>query len=94
MKKFYLVTSLFLAGCAAYWEASDFEYLNQLNTRKEVAIHSCQQLRIESFDTFYAAPNQKCLQSYRQRISNQLKNLDEAKTSKDKLSLTDSIIKD
>lgn len=94
MRKFYLVTSLFLAGCAAYWEANDFEYLNQLNTMKDAAIHSCQQLRTESFDTFYAASNQQCLQNNRQKISNQLKSLDEAKTNKDKLSLTDSIIKD
>ena len=89
-----MVTSLFLAGCAAYWEANDFEYLNQPNTMKEAAIHSCRQLRTESFDAFYVASNQQCLQNNRQKISNQLKSLDKAKTNKDKLSLTDSIIKD
>ena len=79
MRKISWLAILLIGGCTLILEQSNLVSLNDsLGFRlldERVFIRSCRQLKEESYDIFYAAENQKCLEEnakQMQRLSEQI----------------------
>lgn len=79
MRKISWLAILLIGGCTLMLEQSNLVSLNDSSEFRfldeQVFIRSCRQLKEESYDIFYAAENQKCLEEnvkQMQKLSEQI----------------------
>lgn len=96
MKRFCLIVILFLVGCTMILEKSNFDSLNARSgynfPDKQALIHSCLQLKEESYDVFYTDENQKCLKENAQKIQNLSDKIDQTEDLIEKEKLLNDIL--